>query len=78
MKVMEIRDKFAVDCLQLVERPDRGPGPGQVVRKMKAFSVNYRDLFVVNGVGDGSHLSGGFPCLTALVSLSLRETAYPE
>ena len=51
MKVMEIRDKFAVDCLQLVERPDRGPGPGQVVRKMKAFSVNYRDLLVVNGVG---------------------------
>ena len=34
MKVMEIRDKFAVDCLQLVERPDQVPGPGQVVLKM--------------------------------------------
>jgi NADPH:quinone reductase-like Zn-dependent oxidoreductase len=51
MKVIEIRDKFAVDCLQLVERPDRVPGPGQVVLKMKAFSINYRDLLVVNGVG---------------------------
>jgi NADPH:quinone reductase-like Zn-dependent oxidoreductase len=51
MKVIEIRDQFALDCLQLVERPDRVPGPGQVVLKMKAFSVNYRDLLVVNGVG---------------------------
>jgi NADPH:quinone reductase-like Zn-dependent oxidoreductase len=51
MKVVEIRDKFGVDSLQLVERPDRVPGPGQVVLKMKAFSINYRDLLVVNGVG---------------------------
>ena len=51
MKVMEIRDKFGVDSLQLVERPDRVPGPGQVLLKMKAFSINYRDLLVVNGVG---------------------------
>jgi NADPH:quinone reductase-like Zn-dependent oxidoreductase len=40
-----------VDSLQLVERADRVPGPGQVVLKMKAFSINYRDLLVVNGVG---------------------------
>ncbi len=51
MKVIEIRDEFGVDSLQLVERPDRVPGPGQVVLKMKAFSINYRDLLVVNGVG---------------------------
>jgi len=51
MKVIEIRGKFGVDSLQLVERPDRVPGPGQVVLKMKAFSINYRDLLVVNGVG---------------------------
>jgi NADPH:quinone reductase-like Zn-dependent oxidoreductase len=51
MKVVEIRDKFGVDSLKLVERPDPAPGPGQVVLKMKAFSINYRDLLVVNGVG---------------------------
>jgi NADPH:quinone reductase-like Zn-dependent oxidoreductase len=51
MKVMEIRDKFGVDSLQLMERPDRVPGPGQVLLQMKAFSINYRDLLVVNGVG---------------------------
>ena len=51
MKVIKIRDTFGVDSLQLVERPDRVPGSGQVVLKMKAFSINYRDLLVVSGVG---------------------------
>ncbi len=51
MKAIEIRDKFGVDSLKLVERPDPLPRSGQVVLKMKAFSINYRDLLVVNGVG---------------------------
>src|SRR6266404_9412330 len=51
MKAIEIHDTFGLDSLKLVERPDPTPGPGQVVLKMKAFSINYRDLLVVNGVG---------------------------
>jgi len=51
MKAFEIRDKFGVDALKLVERPDPSPGPGQVLLKMKAFAINYRDLLVVGGVG---------------------------
>jgi NADPH:quinone reductase-like Zn-dependent oxidoreductase len=51
MKVIEIRDKFGVDFLAVAERPEPVPGPGQVVLAMKAFSLNYRDLLVVNGVG---------------------------
>ena len=51
MKVIQICDSFGVDAVQLVERPDPAPGPGQVVLKMNAFSINYRDLLVVNGVG---------------------------
>lgn len=51
MKVVEIRDGFGVGSLKLAERPDPVPGTGQVVLKMKAFSINYRDLLVVNGVG---------------------------
>ncbi|HET8925778.1 MAG TPA: NAD(P)-dependent alcohol dehydrogenase [Candidatus Acidoferrum sp.] len=51
MKVVEIRDNYGVDSLRLVQRPEPAPGPGQVVLKMKAFSINYRDLLVVNGVG---------------------------
>src|SRR5713226_3727613 len=51
MKAIEIRDKFGFGSLKLVERPDPVPGPGQVVLKMTSFSLNYRDLLVVNGVG---------------------------
>jgi NADPH:quinone reductase-like Zn-dependent oxidoreductase len=51
MKAFEIRDTFGLDSLKLVERPEPVPGPRQVVLKMKAFSLNYRDLLVINGVG---------------------------
>src|SRR5262245_24625405 len=51
MKVIELHDAFGVGGLKLVERPDPVPGTGQVVLKMRAFSINYRDLLVVNGVG---------------------------
>jgi NADPH:quinone reductase-like Zn-dependent oxidoreductase len=51
MKVVEIQEKFGLDALKVEERPDPVPGVGQVVLKMKAFSVNYRDLLVVDGIG---------------------------
>ncbi len=51
MKVIEIRDGFGVNSLKPAERPDPVPGWGQIVLKMKRFSINYRDLLVVNGVG---------------------------
>jgi NADPH:quinone reductase-like Zn-dependent oxidoreductase len=51
MKVIEIRHTFGLEALKVVERPDPVPGSGQVVLKMSAFSINYRDLLVVNGVG---------------------------
>jgi hypothetical protein len=78
MKVIEIRDKAGVDALKLVERPDPVPGPGQAVLKMKAFSINYRTFSLSTAWGDGSRLSGGFPCLTAWVSLRPREPVYLE
>jgi NADPH:quinone reductase-like Zn-dependent oxidoreductase len=52
MKVVEIQEAFGLlDGLKVAERPDPVPGPGQVVIKMRAFSVNYRDLLVVDGIG---------------------------
>src|SRR5262245_52998061 len=51
MKVIQIGAPFGVDALKLVERPDPLPAPGQVILKMQAFSLNSRDLLVVNGVG---------------------------
>ena len=49
MKAFEIQ-KFNLDSLVLVERPDPKPGVNQVLVKMRAFSLNYRDLLVVNGL----------------------------
>ena len=35
-----------MDHLRLADRPEPEAGPGQVVLKMKAASLNYRDLLV--------------------------------
>jgi NADPH:quinone reductase-like Zn-dependent oxidoreductase len=51
VRAIVIRDTFGPDSLTMVERPQPAPGQGQVVLKMKAFSLNWRDLLVVNGVG---------------------------
>jgi NADPH:quinone reductase-like Zn-dependent oxidoreductase len=49
MKVYEIRERFGLDALTLAERPQPRPGPGEVLVRIKAASLNYRDLMVVKG-----------------------------
>jgi NADPH:quinone reductase-like Zn-dependent oxidoreductase len=49
MKVYEIRDRFGLDALTLTERPQPQPGPHEVLVRIKAASLNYRDLMVVKG-----------------------------
>ena len=49
MRAYELRDGFGFDHLQLVDRHDPGPGPGEVVVAVKAVTLNYRDLMVVRG-----------------------------
>ena len=49
MKAFEIRDGFGIERLTLVDKSEPVPGPGQALIKMKAFSLNYRDLMVVTG-----------------------------
>jgi NADPH:quinone reductase-like Zn-dependent oxidoreductase len=48
MKAYEIR-KFGLDELKLAERPEPQAGFGQVVVKVRAVSLNFRDLMVVKG-----------------------------
>src|ERR1700680_4631170 len=50
MRVAEIRGGFGLDHLAVVERPEPKPGPGQVVVRMRAASLNYRDLLMVQGL----------------------------
>jgi len=40
---------FGIDALQWVEKDSAPPGPGQVLVKVKAVSLNYRDWMVVQG-----------------------------
>ncbi len=55
MQAYEIHDGPGLDALALTERPDPTPAPGQVLLKMRAASLNYRDLLVVRGGYGGPH-----------------------
>ena len=41
---------FGIDNLHVIDRPEPKPGVGQVLLKMKAWSLNYRDLLVAKGL----------------------------
>lgn len=50
MKVFEVSNAFGLENLKLVQRERPAlPGPGRVLLKVKAVSLNYRDLMVVLG-----------------------------
>lgn len=61
MRVFQIEGDWGFDHLRLATRPDPKPGPGQVLLKMKAASLNYRDLVVPNR-GYGS-FTGDLPLI---------------
>ena len=47
MKAYEIRSPDGIDALHLAERPSPTPGPGEVLVRLRANSINYRDLQTV-------------------------------
>jgi len=49
MRAWELRESFGFDHLRLVEREDEPPGPGQAAVRVRAASLNYRDLLMVEG-----------------------------
>ena len=49
MRAFEIRESFGLDHLVLAERPDPRPGFGQVAVRVRAVSLNFRDLLMVEG-----------------------------
>lgn len=49
MKAYELQHKTGLDNVTRVDRDDPKPGPGQVLIRTKAWSLNYRDLLVAKG-----------------------------
>src|SRR5262245_12683846 len=49
MKALVIQTAFGLETLAVVDRPDPAPGPGQVLVRVRAASLNYRDLLISKG-----------------------------
>jgi NADPH:quinone reductase-like Zn-dependent oxidoreductase len=49
MQAYEIRGAFGYDNLVLGERPDPEPGPGEVLVRLRAVALNFRDHLMVTG-----------------------------
>lgn len=50
MRALEVAAPWGFDALKVVEAPDPTPGHGEVLVRMKAVSLNYRDMLMVNGM----------------------------
>jgi NADPH:quinone reductase-like Zn-dependent oxidoreductase len=53
---------FGVDSLEFAERPNQQPGPGEVLVRIRAVSINYRDLLVVKGLYNPKMKLPRVPC----------------
>lgn len=53
---------FGVDSLEFVERPTPHPGPGEVLVKIHAVALNYRDLLMVKGLYNPKLKFPRIPC----------------
>jgi NADPH:quinone reductase-like Zn-dependent oxidoreductase len=49
MKAYAYADRIDLDALTPQERPEPVPGAGEVVLRMRALSLNYRDLAIARG-----------------------------
>jgi NADPH:quinone reductase-like Zn-dependent oxidoreductase len=50
MRALNVAAPWGLDAIKVVDLPDPKPGPGQVLVRMKAVSLNYRDLLMINGM----------------------------
>lgn len=61
MRVWQI-PAFGIDSLEVAERPMPAPGPGEVLVKVHAVSLNYRDLMAVKGLYNPKMRLPRIPC----------------
>ena len=53
MRALMVTAPWGIDNLKVVELPDPTPGAGEVLVRMKAVSLNYRDLLMIKGIYGG-------------------------
>ena len=56
MKVWQVAREWTIEGLELAERPTPTPGPGEVAVRIRAATLNYRDLLTVQGRGGATKL----------------------
>jgi NADPH:quinone reductase-like Zn-dependent oxidoreductase len=56
VKVWQVVRDWSIEGMELADLPEPVPGPGQVSVRMRAASLNYRDLLTVQGKGGVSRL----------------------
>lgn len=56
MRQLELNHPWGTANLSVMERPDPTPGPGEVVVRMRAVSLNFRDTIIA---AQGGYARGG-------------------
>jgi NADPH:quinone reductase-like Zn-dependent oxidoreductase len=75
MKCFELRGPDGVEGLELVDKPTPKPARGQVLVRLNAATLNYRDLLIVRG-GYGSRQK--FPLIPLSDGAGIVETVGPD
>ncbi len=62
MRAYQLQEATGADGLRQVDLSDPMPGPGQVLVRVRAVSLNYRDLMIVSGRYGGTARPDLIPC----------------
>lgn len=65
MRTYTLSESFGLENLRVSERDPIRPGPGQVLLRIKAVSLNYRDLLMITGNYDPRQTLPLVPCSDA-------------
>ena len=59
MRALSVAEPWGLDAIQVIEAPDPVPGHGEVLVRMRAVSLNYRDLLMAQGMYARGAATGG-------------------
>src|SRR5258707_10785964 len=59
MRALSVAEPWGLAQIQVIEVPDPTPGQGEVLVRMRAVSLNYRDLLMVQGMYARGAATGG-------------------